>query len=238
MSVASCDNRIVVERAEHDRARPLSLQLLEGVHERRRFARRTKGDHPGDRQSHQPHRQRANRRNRSAVRPVGVVDRRSRAATRAPRARAAAAGRAAARTVARAAHEGCVSSPGSSSGSAPSNSAASSAASSTIVSLGSAALLPTLIRGCERSPRPRRAAGSCPCRRRPRRRPPLRSRRKDVRVRPESARVPRRVHGTPALGLSTCAPPRRAYPRRSSRFQIAGSCDARRRPPGRHSPLP
>ena len=70
---------------------------------------------------------------------------RSGAATRAPRARAAAAGLAAARTVARAAHEALVSSPGSSSGSAPSNSAASSAASSTTVSLGSAALRPTLM---------------------------------------------------------------------------------------------
>ena len=68
-------DRIVIERAEGDRARSLLLQLFERVHERRRFARRAKRDHPGDRQSHQSHRQRAKRRDRSAVRPVGVVDR-------------------------------------------------------------------------------------------------------------------------------------------------------------------
>ena len=42
-------DRIVIERAEGDRARPLLLQLFERVHERRRFARRAKRDRPGDR---------------------------------------------------------------------------------------------------------------------------------------------------------------------------------------------
>ena len=51
-------DRILVERAEGDRARTLLLQLLERIDERRRFARRAQRDHPGDRQSHQPHRQR------------------------------------------------------------------------------------------------------------------------------------------------------------------------------------
>ncbi len=67
-------DRIVIERAENDRARPLLLQLFERMHERRRVARRASRDHPGDRQSHQSHRQRAQRRDRSDVRPVDVVD--------------------------------------------------------------------------------------------------------------------------------------------------------------------
>ena len=67
-------DRVVVERAEHDRLRPFALQLIERVHEGRRLARRAQGDHPCDRQSHQSHRQRSNRGNRSTVRPVGVVD--------------------------------------------------------------------------------------------------------------------------------------------------------------------
>ena len=67
-------DRIVIERPEDDRARSLFLELFERVHERRRFARRAKRDHPGDRQSHQAHRQRAEGRDRSAVCPLGVVD--------------------------------------------------------------------------------------------------------------------------------------------------------------------
>ncbi len=69
-----CD-RGVIEWAECDRARPLLLQLFERVHEWCRLARRAKRDHPGDRQSHQSHRQGAKRRDRSTVCPVGVVDR-------------------------------------------------------------------------------------------------------------------------------------------------------------------
>jgi hypothetical protein len=57
-------DRIVVEWAEDDRARAVSLQLFERVDERRRFARGAKGDDPGDRQSHESHRQRANRGSR------------------------------------------------------------------------------------------------------------------------------------------------------------------------------
>src|SRR2546422_169779 len=83
--------------------------------------------------------------------------------------------------------------------------------------------------GSERSPRPQRAVGSCPCRRRHRRRPPIRSHRRGVRVRFESARVPRRVPGTPGRGLSASAPPSEHTPGLSSSFQIAGSCDAPRR---------
>ena len=67
-------DRLVLEWAEDDRLRAASLQLLERTGERRRFARRPEGDDPRDRQSHESHRQGANRRRRPAVCPLGIVD--------------------------------------------------------------------------------------------------------------------------------------------------------------------
>ena len=68
-------DRVLIERAEDDRARAILLSAFRaratsGVD----FARRAKSDDPRDRQSHQSQRQRANRCCRSAVRPVRVVD--------------------------------------------------------------------------------------------------------------------------------------------------------------------
>ncbi len=67
-------DRVVVERAENDRMRAVSLQLFERVHQRCRLARGAKGDDPCNRQSHESHRQRPNRRSRTTVCPVRIVD--------------------------------------------------------------------------------------------------------------------------------------------------------------------
>jgi hypothetical protein len=66
---------VAVEGAEDDRRRSVLSHLLEGMRERRRLARRTKREYPQDRQVRETHRQRANRSDRSAVRPVSIVDR-------------------------------------------------------------------------------------------------------------------------------------------------------------------